>query len=81
MLTGHGYGPDMTLGRGIFLMTIGLILALAVRDRAGLIDLSMIGWILTGVGLLIFALSFIVGPARAVREPEPVDEPDDIDEI
>lgn len=68
----------MTLGRGIFLMTLGLILALGVRDRVGTFDLSVIGWILTGVGLLIFALAFVVGPARAAREPEVVDEQDDV---
>ncbi|TDE07364.1 DUF6458 family protein [Jiangella asiatica] len=71
----------MTLGRGIFLMTIGLILALAVRDRVGTFDLSMIGWILTGVGLLVFTLSFLVGPARTAHEPDVVDEPDDVDEV
>jgi hypothetical protein len=69
----------MTLGRGIFLMTLGLILAVGVRDRLSAIDLSMIGWILTGVGILIFALSFVVGPARQARQPENIDEPNDVD--
>lgn len=72
----------MTLGRGIFLMTLGLILAVGVRDRLSAIDLSMIGWILTGVGILIFALSFVVGPARQVREPESVDsDRDDVENL
>ncbi|WP_298322610.1 DUF6458 family protein [Haloactinopolyspora sp.] len=67
----------MTLGRGIFLMALGLILALAVSDRAGAFDLSMIGWIFFGVGLLVFALSFVVGPARHEIDPHAIDDPVD----
>lgn len=71
----------MTLGRGIFLMTVGLILALGIKDQAAVFDLSIIGWIFTGVGLLIFSLSFIVGPARDDVQVEPsLDEEADADE-
>ncbi len=70
----------MTLGRGLFLITVGLILALGVQDRAGTFDFSAIGWILTGVGLLVFALSFVVGPARHDVEADTLNEHRDLDE-
>ena len=36
----------MGYGLGVFLVAIGLILALAVQDSIEAIDLTMIGWIL-----------------------------------
>ena len=44
-------------GFGAFLLAVGLILALAVRDRVADVDLTLVGWILTAVG----AIAIIVG--------------------
>ena len=47
----------MGYGLGVLLLAIGLILALAVRDSIEAIDLTLIGWILAGVGLLAVVLT------------------------
>lgn len=47
----------MGYGLGIFLLAVGLILALAVRDTISSVDLTMIGWILAAVGALAIVLS------------------------
>ncbi|HEX3930958.1 MAG TPA: DUF6458 family protein [Nocardioides sp.] len=47
----------MGYGLGIFLLAVGLILALAVRDTINNVDLTMIGWILAAVGVLAIVLN------------------------
>lgn len=47
----------MGYGLGVFLLAIGLILALAVRDSIDAIDLTLIGWILAGAGVLVVVLT------------------------
>ena len=42
---------------GVFLLALGLILALAVQDRIDAIDLTLIGWILAGAGALVIVLT------------------------
>lgn len=42
----------MRIGSSIGLIAVGLILALAVRVRLGVVDLTLVGWILTGVGVV-----------------------------
>lgn len=54
----------MGYGFGIFLMAAGLILALAIQDRIEGVDLSMIGWILTGAGALIVIVTAIQANAK-----------------
>jgi uncharacterized membrane protein len=49
----------MGYGLGIFLLALGLILALAVQDTLSGIDLTTIGWILTIVGLLVIVLTAV----------------------
>ena len=49
----------MGYGLGIFLLALGLILALAVRDMVDAIDLTMIGWILAIAGVLVIALTAV----------------------
>jgi hypothetical protein len=49
----------MGYGLGVFLLTLGLILALAVRDAIEAINLTMVGWILAGAGLLVIALTAV----------------------
>jgi hypothetical protein len=47
----------MGYGLGVFLLALGLILALAVTDAISGVDLTMIGWILALAGLLVIALT------------------------
>jgi Domain of unknown function (DUF6458) len=49
----------MGYGLGVFLLALGLVLALAVRDAIEGIDLTMVGWILAGVGLLALVVTAI----------------------
>ncbi|WP_182526252.1 DUF6458 family protein [Nocardioides dongkuii] len=58
----------MGYGLGIFLLALGLILALAVNDAINSVDLTMVGWILAAVGLLAIALTaFTANSARRTR--------------
>ncbi|MBF4160515.1 DUF6458 family protein [Nocardioides acrostichi] len=47
----------MGYGAGAFLIAVGLILALAVNEAVSGVDLQMIGWILTIVGVIVLALT------------------------
>ncbi len=47
----------MGYGLGVFLLALGLILALAVRDMIDAVDLTLIGWILAGCGALVIVLA------------------------
>ena len=49
----------MGLGVSIFLIAVGLILALAVHHPTSGFDINTIGWILTIVGILGLVLSMI----------------------
>ena len=55
----------MGYGLGIFLLAVGLILAFAVQDAISGIDLTMVGYILTGVGLLAIILTAMTMNRRA----------------
>ena len=55
----------MGIGGSIFLIAVGLILALATDFRVAGLDIQLIGWILTVVGILGLVMSFAVfGPRR-----------------
>jgi hypothetical protein len=47
----------MGYGLGVFLLALGLILALAVQDAIEGVDLTMVGWILAAVGALAILLT------------------------
>ena len=49
----------MGYGFGIFLLAVGLILALAVQDTINNVDLTMVGWILAAVGVLLIVLTAV----------------------
>ncbi len=49
----------MRMGLGITLLVVGAILAFAVRDMVQGVDLSMIGWICMGAGVLALILGTI----------------------
>jgi Domain of unknown function (DUF6458) len=55
----------MRIGSSIGLIAIGLILALAVRIDVGGIDLELVGWILTVVGVIGLVASLLL--ARQAR--------------
>ena len=55
----------MGVGVGIFLIAIGLILALGVADRIENVDLVLVGWILAGVGVLGVVLALVMNAQRA----------------
>ena len=63
----------MRIGSSIGLIALGLILALAVHLRVGVIDIALVGWIFVVVGIigLIVSLS-MAHRARTVvtRDPE-----------
>jgi hypothetical protein len=49
----------MGLGVGIFLIAVGAILAFAVNETSGAVNIDAVGWILMGVGLASILLSMI----------------------
>ncbi len=49
----------MGYGFGVFLVAIGLILALAVQDMIDAVDLTTIGWILALAGVLVVVITAI----------------------
>jgi hypothetical protein len=50
----------MGIGVSIFLIAVGLILALAINiDTEGAVDVPMVGWILVVVGIVGMLLSLI----------------------
>jgi predicted MFS family arabinose efflux permease len=57
----------MRIGSSIGLIAIGLILALAVRVDLGGIDLELVGWILTVVGVVGLVASLVLA-----RQSRPV---------
>jgi hypothetical protein len=50
-------GTIMGYGLGVFLLALGLILAFAVQDAINGVDLTMVGYILAGVGALAIILT------------------------
>jgi len=55
----------MGIGIGIFLIAVGLILALAVPNATDVVDLAMIGWICVGVGVLGIIIGLILNAQRS----------------
>jgi hypothetical protein len=47
----------MGYGFGAFLLVVGLVLALAVNDQVSGVDLTMVGWIMALVGVLVIVLT------------------------
>jgi membrane protein implicated in regulation of membrane protease activity len=58
----------MGYGLGIFLLALGLILALAVQDTINNVDLTLVGWILALAGVLMLVLTAVtMNRGRASR--------------
>jgi uncharacterized protein YacL len=67
----------MGYGFGGFLVVVGLVLALAVRDQVDAVDLTMVGWILAAVGVVVLALTaFTLNSGRRARTQQTVVHPD-----
>ncbi|GEP33369.1 hypothetical protein NSZ01_11370 [Nocardioides szechwanensis] len=49
----------MGYGLGAFLLVVGLVLALAVQDSVSGVDLVMVGWIMTLVGIAVIILTAV----------------------
>ncbi len=49
----------MGYGLGVFLLAVGLILALAVQDAISGVNLTMVGWILVLAGLVVILLTAV----------------------
>jgi uncharacterized protein YacL len=58
----------MGYGLGVFLLAVGLILALAVQDTLANVDLTLVGWILVLCGVLVLVLTAVtLNRGRATR--------------
>ena len=61
----------MSFGGSIFLIAVGLVLALAVNVSVSGIDLQLVGWILAGVGALGLLASLVFYQRRRSVVVEP----------
>ncbi len=64
----------MRIGTSVGLIAIGLVLALAVDIQLSGIDLALVGWILTGVGVVGLVASLAMSRRRPVVEQPVVRE-------
>ena len=62
----------MGIGSSIFLIAVGAILAFAVpAGQVSFIDITMVGWILMGLGVIgLVASMFMFGPKKTRRVSE-----------
>ncbi|WP_435744113.1 DUF6458 family protein [Nocardioides sp. SYSU DS0663] len=58
----------MGYGLGVFLLVVGLILALAVSDAIEGVDLTMVGWIMAAGGVLVLVLTAVTMNSRRSKE-------------
>ncbi len=54
----------MRIGASLFFLAVGAILAFAVRDNLNEVDLSMVGYILMGVGVLGLLITLVMSNTR-----------------
>ncbi len=54
----------MGVGTGIFLIVVGAILAFAVRDSIDAVDLTVIGYICLGAGVLALIIALVMNQQR-----------------
>ena len=54
----------MGIGSGIFLIVVGAILAFAVRDSWDVVDLTMVGYIAMGAGVLAVIIGLVLNSQR-----------------
>lgn len=61
----------MQIGGSLFMIAVGAILAFAVTDAINGVDLTMVGYILLGVGALGLLLSLLLMGNRRGDAPPP----------
>jgi uncharacterized protein DUF6458 len=67
----------MGYGLGIFLLALGLILALAVQDAISNVDLTLVGWIVALAGALVIVLTAVtLNRGRSARTVSTTTHPD-----
>jgi membrane-bound ClpP family serine protease len=54
----------MSIGSGIVLFVIGAILAFAINIDAGVVDLTLIGYILMAAGAIVFIIGLVLMTRR-----------------
>lgn len=64
----------MGIGAGIFLLAVGAILAFGVQDALSGVDLTVIGYVLMGAGLLGLVLGLVMNNQRANTSHTHVEE-------
>ena len=64
----------MGIGAGIFLLAAGAILAFGVRDAISGVDLTVIGYILMGAGVLGLVLALVMNNQRAHTSHTSIEE-------
>ncbi|GAA1110307.1 DUF6458 family protein [Arthrobacter flavus] len=57
----------MRIGSSIVLIALGAILAFAVADGVDFVDLTLVGYILMGVGVLGLIISLVMNAPRSQR--------------
>lgn len=55
----------MGIGLGVLFVALGAILSFAVQDRWNVVDLTVVGYILMGVGALSIILGLVTNQQRA----------------
>ncbi|MDM7854900.1 DUF6458 family protein [Cellulomonas alba] len=55
----------MGIGAGIFLIVVGAILSFAVSDHVSGVDLTVIGYICMGAGVLALILALVLNAQRS----------------
>jgi len=54
----------MGIGSGIFLIVVGAILAFAVQDSWEVVDLTLVGYIAMGAGVLALIIGLVLNAQR-----------------
>ena len=80
-----GYGPSkategtvMGIGVGIGLLVVGAILSFAVRDNVPGVNLSVVGYICMGAGVLAIVLSLVLNTQATRTKHTVVEHRDDV---
>jgi hypothetical protein len=67
----------MGYGLGIFLLALGLILALAVQDAISNVDVTTVGWIIVLAGVLVIVMTAVqTNRGRSARTVSTTTHPD-----
>jgi nitrate/nitrite transporter NarK len=68
----------MGIGVGIFLLAVGGVLSFAVSDRISGVDLTAVGYILMGAGIVGLAVALVMNSQRSHTSHTTVEERRDL---